>query len=86
MLAYYPSLTTEELEEDFLHLEELAESLWRLEIPAGTSVELGELLDDSGNSFEGIDENGTWIFALMCGACSNPAPWFITVFEVCEGY
>lgn len=82
MLAHYPDLSTQDLEEDFLHLEELAETIWRAEIPAGTSVELSELLDD-GSSFSGIDENGTWIFALMCGACSNPAPWFITVFETC---
>jgi len=83
LVAHY-SVDTEELESRFLELETLADDLWEAEIPAGTSVMLSELMNADGDAFEGIDGEGTWIFALQCGGCANPAPWYLTVLSTCE--
>jgi hypothetical protein len=38
-------------------------------------------MDDKGNSFPGVDSNGTWLVALLCTNCRNPAPYYLTVLE-----
>jgi hypothetical protein len=84
MVAYYSSKTPADLEDEFLDLEIIADEIWRLDIPYGTSADLSVLTNEDGDNFSGIDENGTWILALICGDCANPAPWFITVFQTCQ--
>src|SRR5690606_4109967 len=46
--------TLQELETEFLHVEEIAEELYRAEVPAGTSIDLATLTDEAGNTFPGI--------------------------------
>ncbi len=83
LVAHYPDHTPAQLEEGFLNLELLARGLWRATVPSGTSVRLDRLRDDTGQAFAGVSRQGTWVLALICGLCSNPAPWFLTVFEAC---
>ncbi len=85
MVAYY-DLTPEELEAEFLDLELIASRMWRGPVPAGDSILLSNLTNEAGEAFAGIDSGttGTWILALICGTCGNPAPWYITRLETCS--
>jgi hypothetical protein len=84
MLAHYKE-TPEELSGDkFLDLELIATELYRADIPADTLVNFADMRDSKSNSFKGIDETGTWIVALKCDGCRNPAPWYIAVLKPCS--
>lgn len=77
MVGHY-SLTPAELEDQFLDLELIADNLWRGEVPSDTNLALTCLKDEAGEPFTGIDGTGTWIIALVCGSCQNPAPWYLS--------
>jgi hypothetical protein len=83
MVAKY-SLTPAELETKFLDLETIADQMYRGEVASGTSLDLSTLKTDAGQSFSGIDATGTWIVALVCGNCMNPAPWYISILTPCS--
>jgi hypothetical protein len=83
MITHYESMTLEELEADFLDLELNADEIWTVFLSAGQSVNLSLLENENGERFSGIDETGVWIVALICGACMNPAPWFLAVLHPC---
>ena len=83
MIGHY-SLTRAELTAQFLGLENIADELYRGPVVAGATVDLTTLIDETtGALFAGIDGTGTWILALNCKECSNPAPWFLTILEPC---
>ena len=42
------------------------------------------LKDKNGASFAGIDGTGTWMVALVCGNCRNPAPLYMTILKPCS--
>jgi hypothetical protein len=70
-----------ELETQFLDLQTIAEDLYTATTPYGTTLDFTTLKDSSGNSFSGVTSDGTWLVGLICGACQNPAPWYLTVLE-----
>jgi hypothetical protein len=76
-------LTVEELEQRFVDLELLADRLYTGEVPAGHTFDLADLEDAGGAAFPGFDKEGTWVVALNCGGCANPAPWYFTVVDPC---
>lgn len=78
MLGHY-DLPREEIEENFLDLELIADEMYTMEHPSGVTADLADLTDAAGNAFPGFSDDGTWLFALRCGQCSNPAPLFLTV-------
>jgi hypothetical protein len=82
LVAYYTEPVTD-LEAQFLDLDLIAEGMWRGEIVSGTTVTLSNLTNESGQPFAGIDGNGTWIVALVCGSCRNPAPWYLSILAPC---
>jgi hypothetical protein len=41
------------------------------------------VLANRDNTWQGIEEEGTWFMALTCTRCPNPAPSFLTVLEPC---
>ena len=84
MIAHYADKTPAELEQEFLDLEIVADDLYRVFLTAGQNVNLSELENESGNTFQGIDDQGTWILALVCGTCMNPAPWYVTILQPCD--
>jgi len=78
------SKTTSQLEDDFLNLETIADKLYDGESGSGTKIDFSTLADKSGSKFSGIDSNGTWLVALICGSCRNPAPWYLTILKPCN--
>lgn len=75
-----------ELETKFLDIELIAKELYRGTIEEGTSMDFSALTleTDSSKHFSGIDDTGTWLVALQCGACRNPAPWYLSVLKPCQ--
>jgi hypothetical protein len=71
-----------ELEAKFDALEDLADERYSAEVDVGTRFELVNTRDAT-QRFPGIDASGTWLLALSCGACENPAPWYVTILEPC---
>jgi hypothetical protein len=83
LIAQYLTLTPADLEARFLDLELIADKMYRGEVAAGDKLSLTGLTDTAGAPFTGIDANGTWIIALICGSCANPAPWFLSTLARC---
>jgi hypothetical protein len=75
------SQTPAQLESQFLDLQTIATDLYTAEIGSGTLLDFTMLKDSAGNGFPGVDASGTWLVALTCGNCRNPAPWYLTVLE-----
>ncbi len=73
--------TPAELESQFLDLRTIAQDLYTAQIQSGTSLDFTTLMDSAGNPFPGVDSTGTWLVALICGNCRNPAPWYLTILE-----
>ena len=46
---------------------------------AGGVVGIYRNVDADGATFPGFDTDATWILALRCGRCANPAPPVLTV-------
>ena len=83
LVAHYTQ-TPAELEQQFLNLELIATNLYQGGISSGTVVDFSTLQDSNGNRFSGIDATGTWIVALQCGNCRNPAPWYLSILQPCN--
>jgi len=73
--------TPSQLESQFLDLQTIATNLYKATIQYGSVLDFTTLKDASGNSFPGIDSDGTWLVALICTNCRNPAPYYLTVLE-----
>lgn len=73
--------TPAQLESQFLDLQTIATDLYKAEIPYGSVLDFTKLMDDAGHSFPGVDSNGTWLVALICTNCRNPAPYYLTILE-----
>jgi hypothetical protein len=80
---YTLSATDLEMPSNFLNLDTIADTMYTAAITAGTSFDLSKAKDSNGNPFPGIDDAHTWIVALNCGDCANPAPWYLTVLKSC---
>jgi hypothetical protein len=81
MLGYYPDYGLTDLEEHFLDLEIDADALWYLDIGGTFSADLAQATGDDG-AFAGFETSGTYVLALMCTTCQNPAPIFLTLVQV----
>jgi hypothetical protein len=73
--------TPAELEGQFLNLRTVAQDLYTATIESGTSLDFRTLMDSAGHPFPGVDSTGTWLVALICDNCRNPAPWYLTILE-----
>lgn len=80
-LGYYADYTPEELEARFLDLELITTRAWELTLESGSTADLSEAVDTDGQPFTGFDASGTWVLALRCSTCYNPAPLFLTLLE-----
>jgi hypothetical protein len=83
LVAHYTQPITT-LEDEFLDLELISQQMWRGQITSGTSANLSTFTNEAGQPFPGIDGTGTWILALICGGCRNPAPWYLTTLTTCS--
>lgn len=61
-------------------------SYWKADVTGMSQANLAAFTNtvDPGQTFPGIDSEGTWLFALTCSSCTNPAPRFVTVLTVAE--
>ena len=83
MVARY-ALTPAELTAQFLALETIALESYRAPVEAGAKLNLSALTEvKTAAPFPGINADGTWVFALFCSKCTNPAPWFLTILQAC---
>ena len=73
--------TPSQLESQFLDLQTIAQDLYTADIPSGSVLDFTQLKDQAGNSFSGVDSTGTWLVALICTGCRNPAPYYLTILE-----
>ncbi len=81
MVGWYENLDSQDLQDRFLDVEILADRTW-IAGTSGTQTSLAELTGESG-SFEGVSDEGTWVLALRCTTCANPAPPFFGVLAAC---
>jgi hypothetical protein len=83
MVAKYTQ-SPEELEGEFLDLELIADEMYRGEVVAGDEFVLSDLAEETtGAPFTGVTADGTWVLALVCTRCGNPAPWYLTRLQPC---
>lgn len=83
LLAYYGSMTVEDLESQFFDIELIADGQWEATLADGTSVDLSTMTSVSdGSAFSGLDQAGTWLFALQNTIGTNPAPLVMAVIYV----
>ncbi len=83
MLGHYASMEIADLEAQFLDIELIADELYSHDLQSGAELDLSLLQDDGGGAFPGIDGEGTWLLALRCTSCVNPAPPIITILHPC---
>ena len=83
LVGHYTQSPTE-IEKQFLDIETIATDLYLADISIGTMVDFSTMKTIGGKTFPGIDATGTWVVALQCGACRNPAPWYLTVLKPCS--
>ncbi len=79
-LARYDEAPSD-LESDFLHVDALAEEMWSHDVEGWGDWYLDELEDADGVAFDGFNRHGTWLIALRCSTCLNPAPPFLGVIS-----
>ena len=83
MLARHENRSIEELEEHLIDIELVADEIWNATLTGQTSVRLDEAVGDSG-VFAGLDETSTYLMALRCSRCANPAPLYLVPLTRCE--
>ena len=83
--SYNQPVSDLQKDSNFIELESLATGLWESNADdiVSPQLSLSKLKNSSGSAFAGIDSSQTWILALECVDCLNPAPWYITVLEPC---
>lgn len=74
--------TPAQLETAFVDMETSHRGMWRAEVTK-SRARLDALVDEEGDPFPGFDDDGTWVIALFCGSCMNPAPWYLSVVTPC---
>lgn len=82
-VGFYQDKTTADLEANPFQLEAMATALWDLSLTGDPTADLGKAtLRTTGAPFEGFSRGaGTWVLALMCTTCQNPAPVLLTILE-----
>lgn len=84
MVASFDGFEITDLEEQFIDLDLVATDLWTLQLDGGTEATLSGLVNADGEGFPGFTTDQTWLIALRCTSCTNPAPVFMSVVKVIE--
>jgi hypothetical protein len=66
----------EELQSNFFDLDREYDEFWQMDLGTDGTANLADLNGET--PFTGFDSSGTWLMALQCSTCLNPAPRFIT--------
>jgi hypothetical protein len=70
------SQSPQELQQDFLQLEQLADEFYSVDVTGITALPFDRI-----SGFNGFEPSLQWIVALQCSRCLNPAPLFVGVFD-----
>jgi len=84
LLGFYPDQSVEDLEADFLDLEQNHDTAWELKFSPHKALDIAPATrrDGSGEQFPGFDRtDGTWIMGLFCDSCQSPAPLVVTILK-----
>ncbi|MBN1337550.1 MAG: hypothetical protein JXB39_16475 [Deltaproteobacteria bacterium] len=74
---YEPSIG--ELETSFFDLPALADPAWEADVEGRGRWDLTTLETDEGLGWSSFEAGWTWLVALRCSTCTNPAPLFLGV-------
>jgi hypothetical protein len=85
MIGFYEGLTPADLEAQVLDLMLISTKKWELAIESGGAAALNDAVDETGAHFESFEGDGSWVFALLCEKCQNPAPPFLTLLNPSKG-
>jgi hypothetical protein len=83
-IGFYAGLTAADLQARIFDIELIATALWDVKLAGGRTADLSTAIDRaSGAPFAGFDraETGTWMLALTCSRCQNPAPVVLTILQ-----
>lgn len=69
----------QELASKVFDLEATAAESWEMPLEGGHQAELARL--EGETPFNGIQPGSTWLLALRCSSCINPAPRLVTFLE-----
>jgi hypothetical protein len=82
LIGFYEGKSVSDLQANILDIELIATSLWEIQLTGGRTANLANAQQrETGELFSGFerDQSGTWLFALMCSTCQNPAPLVLSV-------
>jgi hypothetical protein len=83
-LGFYAGMSVADLQARIFDIELDATTLWDIQLTGGKTADLATATDRaSGAAFPGFDATaaGTWMLALTCSRCQNPAPVLLTILE-----
>jgi hypothetical protein len=83
MLGFYKDMTVADLEKIPFDIETMPDPVYELRIDNQKSRDLGMAQErTSKDFFAGFDRtDGTWLMALYCNTCQNPAPLVVTIID-----
>jgi hypothetical protein len=83
MLGYYDGMTVAQIQSRFLDLQIMTTTTYTATLSKGQNhVDLGSAKDTTGVAFAGFTPtNSTWVAALLCSTCVNPAPVALTILN-----
>jgi len=87
-VGFYANLTVADLQARIFDIELIATNLYDIKLPGGRTADLATATDrKTGETFPGFarTETGTWMLALTCSKCQNPAPVLLTIIEPSAG-
>lgn len=84
MVGFYPNMDVPTIQSRIIDLRHIPDSqIWEVPVLSGTSIDLALATKADGTPFTGFTPpagaTGTWIVALLCETCQNPAPIVLTV-------
>ena len=88
LLGFYEGMALSDLEDRIFDIEQLATDLWELELSGRRSADLAAARHrETDELYPGFDPDadGTWLMALLCSNCQNPAPIILCVLEPTAG-
>jgi hypothetical protein len=85
MLTFYQGKKLEQLQDQFLKLETVADRKYSYDAPDPTPISLSTLVDENGAEFSDFgSDDGTWLLSLWCTSnCNNPAPKYMASVVPC---
>ena len=87
-IGFYAGMTVADLQARIFDIELIATTLWDVKLAGGRTADLATAKDRAtGAVFPGFASAGagTWMLALTCSKCQNPAPVLLTILEPTAG-